>query len=945
MYLPRLKFTSYLNSLNTNFSPMKKIVFAFSLLMGLTSFAQTTVTGSVVDSNNEPIPGANIVIVGIAEGAVADFDGNFSLSTDQVPPFQLRITSIGYSDTVAEVTANNQNLNIILNEVSTLLDEIVISASRTPERIFESPVSVERFGIKEIKNTTAESFYGGLQNLKGVDINTNSLTFQSVNTRGFATFANVRFLQLVDGMDNTAPGLNFVVGNISGMNELDVQSIEILPGASSALYGAGAFNGILFMRSKSPFDFQGISAYAKTGLTSQEAAGDNQYYDFGIRAAHAFSDKLAVKANFSFLQGEDWHANSVLDVNNPGADRTNPGYDGLNIYGDEVSTSLNFDTLAGLPSGTLGSAMVSRTGYAEADLANYNAQSVKSDFALHYRPWGNDLEIILNSRAGRGTTIYQGGNRFSVTGFKIQQHKIEIKNDNFFIRAYQTSENSGNAFDTRFAAININRRWKGDTEWFTDYATTFIGARLGVGTGVQATEEQAHAAARAAADMGRLLPGTPQFQNVFNAVTTDGNFETGAKFIDKTKFNHVNGNYNLAHLIDDWADIQIGGSYREYILDSQGTIFTDLDGPIRYDEYGAYAQLQKKVINERLKITASARYDKNEFFEGFLSPRVGLSATLGENRNHNLRVSAQQGFRNPTTQDLFIGIDLGAAILVGSAPGNLDRDVRTFDLNLSGTGQAITGSSTATVVGRAAYENSYTIQSVQNFAASGDVGQLQIANPGLIQPEEVTAFEAGYRAQLGKFTIDANAFFNNYTNFTITQPVLVPLYGSVADGSAIAAIINGDTRVYQAYTNSTEEFTSYGATIGVDTKLGVFDLGVNYTYNELQDQEALRARGIRSSFNTPKHKFKASLGSTNLFKNFGFGLNYRWSDEFFWEASFADGAVDSFSVLDAQINFSAPKIKSVFKAGGSNILGDEYVSAFGTGNVGSIYYISWTINP
>ncbi len=261
------------------------------------------------DDNGEPVPGANIVIIGTTTGTVADFDGNFVLGTTQNPPFVIRITSIGYSEATAQVTSNNQTLAIILQESSTMLDEIVVSASRTPERLFESPVSVERFGLKEIKNTAAESFYGGLQNLKGVDINTNSLTFQSINTRGFATFANTRFLQLVDGMDNSAPGLNFVLGNLVGMSELEVQSVEILPGASSALYGAGAFNGILFMRSKSPFDFQGISAYFKTGITSQEAAGDNNYYDFGIRAAHAFSDKLAVKANFSFLKGEDWHAN------------------------------------------------------------------------------------------------------------------------------------------------------------------------------------------------------------------------------------------------------------------------------------------------------------------------------------------------------------------------------------------------------------------------------------------------------------------------------------------------------------------------------------------------------------------------------------------------------------------------------------------------------------
>lgn len=915
---------------------MKKLIFVFALLTGFMTYAQTTITGKVVDQNNDPVPGANIIVVGIAEGAVADFDGNFTLSTSQTPPFQLRITSVGYSDAVLDVTSATQTLTITLQEASTMLDEIVISASRTPERIFESPVTVERFGIKDIQNTTAESFYGGLQNLKGVDINTNSLTFQSINTRGFATFANTRFLQLVDGMDNTAPGLNFVLGNLVGMNELDVQSVEILPGASSALYGAGAFNGILFMRSKNPFDFQGISAYAKTGITSQEAAGDNPYYDVGIRAAHAFSDKFAGKVSFSYLQGEDWHANSVLDINNPGADRTDPAYNGLNVYGDEVGTTLNFDALGGLPAGTVGSAFVSRTGYDERDLANYNAQSVKADWSLHYRPFGNDLELIYNGRIGRGTTIYQGANRYAVTGFKMQQHKLELKNDNFFIRGYIVSENSGNAYDTRFAAINVNRSWKSDLAWFGDYARTYIGAKLGVGTGVQASDEQAHAAARAAADTGRLIPGTPAFKSAFNRVIADGDLTTGAKFIDNTKFRHLNGNYNIAHLIDDWADIQLGGSFREYELNSGGTIFTDFDGPIKYNEYGAYAQLQKKVLDERLKITLSGRYDKNEFFDGFLSPRAGVAVTLGKNRNHNLRASVQQGFRNPTTQDLFIGLDVGAAILVGSAPANLDRDVRTF--NVSQPGQAVTGSPTVQIVGRSAYENAFSLSSV-------NAGAPTAVNTPLVKPEEITAFEAGYRGQIGKFTIDLNGYYNQYKDFISLSTVLVPYYGTAGDnGLSLLALQNGDFKAYQAYGNSPVDIDSWGGTIGVDVKvLGNFDLGVNYTYNNF-DFDKEQFPDNRTNFNTPEHRFKASFGNAELFKNFGFGVNYRWSDSYEWEASFADGDVPSFSVLDAQVNYAVPSIKSVFKAGASNLLADEYFQAVGSGNIGSIYYVSWTIN-
>src|SRR5690606_28417710 len=137
----------------------------------------------------------NIIVIGTSTGTVTDFDGNFNLNVAQAPPFTLQASSIGFETVAERITNSPQTVHFVLKE-GTALDEVVISASRTPERIFESPVTVERIGIREIKNTTSVDFYDGLENLKGVDVNTNSLTFKSVNTRGFATFANNRFMQL-----------------------------------------------------------------------------------------------------------------------------------------------------------------------------------------------------------------------------------------------------------------------------------------------------------------------------------------------------------------------------------------------------------------------------------------------------------------------------------------------------------------------------------------------------------------------------------------------------------------------------------------------------------------------------------------------------------------------------------------------------------------------------
>ena len=932
---------------------MKNLLLVLSLCLAFAGYSQTTIKGTVVDSNSMPVPGANVVIDGKPIGTVTDFDGNFVLETSENPPFTLKISSIGYSQATARVNSNNQTISVTLEEANTMLDEIVISASRTPERLFESPVTVERFGIKEIKNTASVDFYDGLENLKGVDVNTNSLTFKSINTRGFATFANTRFMQLVDGMDNSTPALNFPIGNLVGMIETDVQSVELLPGASSALYGANAFNGILFMRSKSPFDYEGVSVSLKRGVTSQNASGSfgnpetNPYSDVSIRLAKKFSDKFAAKVNVGYLKGTDWVANNITDKRNNGFTRDNLDYDGINVYGDEVATNIKGVAVALvgmgiLPAGAdalVPSVVVSRPGYMESDLTNYNAESLKADWGLYFRPFANDFEIQYVGKYGTGNTIYQGTNRYNIKNFMQQQHKIEVRNDNFFVRGYVVADDAGDSYDMVFTGININRAWKDDNTWFGEYVGGYALATL-----AGATNEAAHAAGLGRAQTGRFEPGTADFQAAFDKSVNDPNLATGSKFQDASKYYHADANYNFSHLID-FADIQIGGSFRRYNLNSSGTIYTDNDGTISYNEAGIYTQIQERFEmsdEASLKLTGSVRYDKSELYDGFFSPR--LSAAYFLNRNHNLRFSLQTGFRNPTTQDLFIGLDAGRAILVGSAADNLDRYSRNFAV--SGTAQNLYGQpATITQTGRAAYENSYTASSVTALAATGNPGVLKVSNPELVKPEQVTSMEVGYRGKLGNVTLDMSAYYNQYKDFISGENVVAPFYGTVGDNSlSVAAIAAGDYQVYQAYTNSPVDVNSYGGSAMLTAKvLKKFDFTANYTYTK-QDFDRTLYPDFRTNFNTPEHKVKASFGSTELVDNFGFNVAWRWSDDYFWEAAFGDGEVPSFSTVDAQINYTIPSLKSTIKLGAANLGGYDYFTAFGTGLIGSQYYLSLTIN-
>jgi outer membrane receptor protein involved in Fe transport len=410
-------------------------------------------------------------------------------------------------------------------------------------------------------------------------------------------------------------------------------------------------------------------------------------------------------------------------------------------------------------------------------------------------------------------------------------------------------------------------------------------------------------------------------------------------------------NYNFKDLIN-FAEIQVGGSFRRYIMNSEGTIFTDFDGPLSFDEYGAYTQLQKKFLNDRLKFTGSVRYDKSQNFEGQFSPRVSFVYSAGERKNHNFRASFQTGFRNPTTQDQYIGLNLGPFALIGSAPDNLSRYVDV--LPLSANGQAITGQATATLTGVDAYTNAYTIPSVSAFSAAlqqgaslGDAAALlQTANIGLVKPEQVKAFEAGYKSVLENgLSIDLNGYYNIYNDFMSTARVITPMYGEVGTQNSYLALINGDRRVFQVYTNTTAEVTSYGFGLGLGKKVYKdFELGASYNHAQFTFDQAKDPTFI-AGFNTPRHRAKASLSNDKLFKNFGFNIQARWWSEYEWQSSFADGTIPSTTVLDAQINYAVPKIKSVFKLSAANLGNNDYLQVIGAGRIGQQYLISWTINP
>lgn len=900
--------------------------------------AQTVISGTVTNSaTGEALVGANIQVKDKIIGTISGLDGKFTLTLTAAPPHTLVISYVGYDKKEVRITDREaEGVQIQLVEKTMMSQEVVVSASRVEETLLQSPVSVEKMDIIDIRNTASPGFYDAIENMKGVQVNTGSLTYKSINTRGFSSFGNVRFVQVIDGMDNQAPGLNFAVSNMAGVSDLDVESVELVPGAASALYGPNAFNGILFIHTKSPFNYQGLSAQVKGGVTSQDAAGTNPFGEIAFRYAKAFKNKFAFKINFSGLKGEDWHMNDYRDVdqNSINAERrgmSSPSYDGLNLYGDEIAATFNLDELAGTTPGALGNIRVARTGYKDKDLVDYNVENIKGDVALHFRP-ANTLELIYGYRIGYGSTVYQANNRNVLDGFVLQQHKLELKGDNFFIRGYKTIEDAGDSYDSRFAAFNINRAWKSDQQWFQEYLGAFLGQ-------VPQVSPFNHNAARAFADRDRLQPGTPDFEEVKATVLDRTDLATGSKFVDNSTLTHIEGNYNFKNQIDI-VELQVGGNFRRYNLDSEGTLFNDADGPIGVNEYGAYTQLSKMVLEERLKFTGSIRFDKHENFKGQFSPRASLVYALDVDKQHYIRGSFQTGFRNPDTQAQYIALDLGVATLVGGTEDNIRN--YTLPVNyLDATGNP----ASTTVSGIALYNNSYTAESVLKFMESGNPDDLTILDIPFVEPEQIRVFEIGYRGVIGEnlFT-DVTYYHNRYRDFQANINIAHVLEGDVHNTSGVSDIVNGQFKVFQLDGNANGLVTSHGLTLGLDYALPRgFRLGGSYSYASFKLDKGTNPALI-PGFNTPEHRFKLSFSNRNLLDNLGYALHFRWSDSYLWESGFGTGTVEAYGVLDLQFSYKLSSLKTIVKLGGANLLGKEYTQAFGSPPVGAQYYISLTFD-
>lgn len=961
---------------------MKFFIKVMLLCLTSVAIAQTQVSGTVSDSNGQPIPGASVVL-DTNTGTVTDFDGKFSLSTSQAPPFTLTVSNVGLETKTVTVSSAVQSLSITLGESATQLDEIVISASRIAQRLFESPVTVEKFSTTQIQATPSADYFNGLANLKSVNVLEAGLVFSQISLRGFTDIYNEGLVTLVDGMNNQAPVFGFGVGNIIGVHDIDVQSVEILPGAASALYGADAYKGIVFINSKNPFDHEGLDITYRRGQTEQNAAGTNMFEDFAIRMGGKLSDKVAVKATFSHKWGSDWLAADYRHTENrnivEGYDVNSPDYNAVNVEGEQALTSPQwFGAIASNPAtppalapGLLQLSALApnyfdttrTTGYKLVDLMGNDTYNTKGNFAIHYRP-DSKTELSVQSLIGTGKApLYTGATVYNLDEVVVQQHKLELKRGGLKAKFFFTHENAGNTSVTQLDAVNVANAQPGGLllGWGGTYLQTYLGgialsqgippaqALLGVMgqiqghitgvygqvlAGARPASDLAtlsisdlygdttpfHMAARAAANANMLVPGTTAFNQALAASRSNPlEIGRGSLVQDVSKILNYEVDYDFGDKFD-FGNLIVGASLRNYELATGGTLYTDYDAPIEYAEYGAYAQLKSDLFDDKVSMTASVRYDKQSVLDdGNFTPRLGFLVNLSENQN--LRITAQTGFRNPTNQDKFIGLNNGAFFILGNERGSVDRFNRTVSMR-NGNPGTFTG----------------------NYVMQNSVNQLDnsAADLNFAKAETVSTVEVGYRYNSPGFTFDVSGYYNAYKDKIAGVYVYTPLIDANFT-TAAAAMAGGNFFEFQVDSNIDNDFNAYGLSFeAIKTLTPSLTANLVYEFNDL-DYTPDPIVEVNMSWNTPEHRIKAGL-NYQLADEISLSANGRYNSEYFYESSFFNTDVPENIVLDAKLSVVMDKLNSILEIGGNNIGGDNYIAIPGSGLVGTTYYAALKVS-
>lgn len=966
-------------------------IFCLSTLVVFTANAQnaSSVSGTVKNaSTSETVAAVSVTLKGNNSGTYTDDKGNFKLTVSQKAPYTLVFSSVGFTNKEVVVNDNTASLNVSLSPAFVLGSDVVVSASRVSEKFLESPVTIERISAANIRTAPASGYYDILGTLKGVDVVAASILFRSISTRGFNGSGNTRLNQLIDGMDNQLPGLNFSVSSVVGLTELDVDNIELLPGASSALYGSGGMNGTVLINSKNPFKYQGLSFQIKQGVNHVDEVQRPQapFKDYTVRWASKIGDRFAYKVSAQYTEAQDWLPTNTSNYSRltgngnggaiAGTRLTDPNYDGINIYGDETTLNINSGLIAPVKAGILAqlagaygagaSTVLAQLQGASAvynTLAKYGAflgASPATAGLVPYAPflfgdakgWYKDMNV---SRTGYGEAdvINPTAKNTKVTGsihYKVNDkteaslsvytgsgNTVYSGSDRYSLRDFQLSQ-------LKFEVKSKNwmvRAYKTLEDAGNSFNSTITTRIFNETWKPSATWYQQYTGAYtqyrdagldyiSANNAARLIAdagrptGNIANNSLFKTVASTPISKGGGKFLDQSRLSVAEGTLNLTEMLN------LNKYDIDWLVGGSTKLYTlNSQGTLFADTTG------------RIYISETGAFSQisKKFFGDIL--KLSFSGRYDKNINFKGKFTPRFSAVVKLAEDNNIRLSYQSAYRFPSTQN------QWINLLVGGGTRLMGGLPQLRDYYKFNTNPAYTLASVNQFGAAAATGNV---NPALLKqqvfgefkPESMNSFEVGYKTLIAKkLLIDFYAYTGRYENFISGVTVLQSR--NAASPSPLDVLDASKRIAYSISTNSTANVSTKGWGASVDYLLPNRFV---FTANLFTDEIGELPKGFISYFNTPTWRANFALSHPGLLMNnrLGFNVNLHYQDELMYEGTFVTGQIPSVNTLDAVVTYKVPKYKSLVKIGGTNIMNKYYNTSFGSPAIGGLYYISFAYN-
>lgn len=377
---------------------MKKLLLLLTLIGSFVVNAQDTgtISGLITDANGMPLSGATVSIKILNKGAMTDFDGRYTIDNVQVGSYNVAVSYIGYETTtksILVVAGQTTQLDASLKGSDTVLDEVVLTANKQPQKITDVPATVNVISARDIQEFPSFNIGELAARQKGVDFVRSGVLGTGINIRGFNSAFNSKNLQVTDDRLSTLIATGLPLGSFSTITKDDIERVEILLGPNGTLYGPNAHNGLVSTITKNPRKSE--------GTTFAIGAGNQNVLTARLRHAQIIDDKFAYKFHFERSQGTEFD------------------------YVDSV--------------------YVGTTAYKELDL-DRDFDSQKYGASLFYKPTkGSELIGYYGHSNSNNIGITSAG-RNQIKDWSIDVAQVKFVSKNFFANTYYTWSNTEDTY-------------------------------------------------------------------------------------------------------------------------------------------------------------------------------------------------------------------------------------------------------------------------------------------------------------------------------------------------------------------------------------------------------------------------------------------------------------------------------------------------------------------